>query len=143
VSKKWSRSQTINHVWFQIYRKENFHDVSLPPGKWTRRESKQNWRLVYLDSRRKASKEANRSYLRNDLVDPAYYSSSSRGGSGYQTPREIREDRWRTDSDGVRLSKNDMRAAYKDLGGRKSREKSKYQTGGSARDRGGWGTLND
>ena len=30
-------------VWFQHYRKENFHDESLPPGKWTKRESKQNW----------------------------------------------------------------------------------------------------
>ena len=30
-------------VWFQYYRKENFYDESLPPGKWTKRESKQNW----------------------------------------------------------------------------------------------------
>ena len=30
-------------VWFRRYRKENFHDESLPPGKWSRRESKQNW----------------------------------------------------------------------------------------------------
>ena len=30
-------------VWFQQYRKENFHDDTLPSGKWTRRESKQNW----------------------------------------------------------------------------------------------------
>lgn len=60
VSKKWNRSQTINYghyfhhlniltlmcplsVWFQHYRRENFHDDSLPPGKWTKRESKQNW----------------------------------------------------------------------------------------------------
>ncbi|KAE9397889.1 hypothetical protein BT96DRAFT_1020546 [Gymnopus androsaceus JB14] len=43
VSKKWGRSQTINYVWFQHYRKENFNDESLPPGKWTKRESKQNW----------------------------------------------------------------------------------------------------
>jgi hypothetical protein len=32
-----------NPVWFQHYRKENFQDDSLPPGKWTKRESKQNW----------------------------------------------------------------------------------------------------
>ena len=30
-------------VWFRRYRKENFHDESLPLGKWSRRESKQNW----------------------------------------------------------------------------------------------------
>jgi hypothetical protein len=33
----------VLQVWFQHYRKENFHDENLPPGKWTRRESKQNW----------------------------------------------------------------------------------------------------
>lgn len=67
VCKKWSKSQTLNYgmwsrvrhffliawhvcadctnrsVWFQLYRKDNFHDDDLPPGKWTRRESKQNW----------------------------------------------------------------------------------------------------
>lgn len=34
---------TFGLVWFQYYRKEHFHDDSLPPGKWTKRESKQNW----------------------------------------------------------------------------------------------------
>ena len=34
---------TFGSVWFQYYRKEHFHDDSLPPGKWTKRESKQNW----------------------------------------------------------------------------------------------------
>ena len=65
VSKKWARSQSLNYgntgfftffsiawelnvwisftVWFRYYRKEHFHDDSLPPGKWTKRESKQNW----------------------------------------------------------------------------------------------------
>jgi hypothetical protein len=43
VSKRWSRSQTINYVWFQMYRADNYQDDSLPPGKWTKRESKQNW----------------------------------------------------------------------------------------------------
>src|SRR6266702_1088304 len=62
VSRKWRKSQTLNYgmfrccavyisavtaslalVWFQHYRKENFYDTSLPQGKWTKRESKQNW----------------------------------------------------------------------------------------------------
>lgn len=65
VSKKWSKSQSINYggcnghlttcidadmrrlVWFQHYRKENFQDDSLPPGKWTKRESKENWVCFY------------------------------------------------------------------------------------------------
>ena len=38
-----SRSRPGLPVWFQHYRKENFHDESLPQGKWTKRESKQSW----------------------------------------------------------------------------------------------------
>ncbi|KAI0932922.1 hypothetical protein AcW1_000104 [Taiwanofungus camphoratus] len=48
VSRKWNKSQTLNYVWFQHYRKENFHDESLPPGKWTKRESKQSWVSIKL-----------------------------------------------------------------------------------------------
>lgn len=66
ISRKWNKSQTLNYsmspansatirltlssiVWFQHYRKENFHDDNLPPGKWTRRESKENWvSLIFL-----------------------------------------------------------------------------------------------
>jgi len=65
VCKKWCQSQTLNYgksfecpthfsfiklesVWFRHYRQENFHDDSLPPGKWTKRESKQNWVGLYL-----------------------------------------------------------------------------------------------
>jgi hypothetical protein len=43
VSRKWARSQTLNYVWFQLYRADSYQDASLPPGKWTKRESKQNW----------------------------------------------------------------------------------------------------
>jgi len=141
VCKKWCRSQTLNYVWFQHYRRENFHDESLPPGMWSRRESKQNWRVVLLETRRKADKEAGRSpnpYFA--LVDPGY-SSPSRGGgggSGWQTPREIREEKWKVDAEESRLGKIEMREMYKELNGRKSKAKSKYQTGTGARDRGGW-----
>jgi len=141
VSKRWNRSQTVNYVWFQHYRKENFHDESLPPGKWSRRESKQNWRIVYLDNRRKADKEANRSPGPFALNDAGYH--SSRGGSGYQTPREVREEKWKADAEEVKPGKVEMRALYKELGGRKSKDKSKYSAGTNARDKGGWGTTEE
>ncbi|KAF8508489.1 hypothetical protein JB92DRAFT_2952863 [Gautieria morchelliformis] len=126
VSKKWNRSQTINYVWFQQYRKENFHDDTLPPGKWTRRESKQNWRQEYLRTIRARDYET--SYSRP-------YTPTL--GSGYQTPREIREERWRLESELNRPGKVEMREIYKELGGRKSRTKTKVGAA-TTRDKGGW-----
>ncbi|KZT08993.1 uncharacterized protein LAESUDRAFT_569002 [Laetiporus sulphureus 93-53] len=131
VSKKWNRSQTINYVWFQHYRKENFHDDSLPPGKWTKRESKQNWRILYLQSLASRPQD----------IGPVYHSYSGRStpGSGNQTPREAREEKWRQEAEGeVRPSKNEMREMYKELHGRKPRSKAKLGASGEIRDRGGW-----
>jgi len=132
VSKKWCRSQTINYVWFQHYRKENFHDESLPPGKWTRRESKQNWRTSYMHNL------ATRSPPFGPVNPSTGFSSHSGSQSGYQTPREVREDRWRLENDTLaKPSKQEMRDSYKELGGRKVRGKGKISAGG-IRDRGGW-----
>jgi len=128
VSRKWLKSQTLNYVWFQWYRKENFHDESLPPGKWTKRESKQNWRTTYLSS----------VATRSPPLGPLSV-SSSRPGSGYQTPREIKEEQWKLESEGTtKPNKVEMREMYKELGGRKARGKGKIGTGGT-RDKGGWG----
>lgn len=179
VSKKWSRSQTLNYgacarfvpphlsspsdapfqVWFQHYRKENFHDETLPPGKWTKRESKQNWvrhshhitstislthppnpqRTVYTKMQkdreppmvlpRSSSRQASRQGSR--AVSP--------NRSGYQTPRELKEEQWRQEAQAAeKPGKLEMREMYKELGGRKSRGKAKLGATGGTRDRGGW-----
>ncbi|KAF9261096.1 hypothetical protein L218DRAFT_961783 [Marasmius fiardii PR-910] len=142
VSKKWYRSQTINYVWFQHYRKDNFHDDSLPPGKWTKRESKQNWRTMHMKTLRERTP--------SETTGVASYSRGSRSGyvspsnnSGYQTPREIREERWRQEAEATASpGKLEMRAMYKELGGRKSRTKTKLGSTG-VRDKGGWGEDGD
>lgn len=133
VSKKWNRSQTINYVWFQHYRRENFHDASLPPGKWTRRESKQNWRVIHLKS------------LHERSPPPTPFSrSSSAYNSGYQTPREIKEEQWRSETQALsRSSKLEMRERYKELAGRKARSKPKLGSFGQSRDKGGWVDAQD
>jgi len=134
VSRKWNKSQTLNYVWFQHYRKENFHDDSLPPGKWTKRESKQNWRTTYLQT------IATRTPPMGPLKAGSRSGISSPSGSGYQTPREIREEKWRLEAEvEARPSKTEMRESYKELGGRKARTKSKVGASGGMRDRGGWG----
>jgi len=130
VSKKWRRSQTINYVWFQHYRKENFQDDSLPPGKWTKRESKQDWRVTHLRS------GADRSPQMNGFSRGSGYTSPSI--SGYQTPRELKEEQWRSEADASRPGKVEMRGMYKELGGRKSKAKTKVGSTG-IRDKGGWG----
>jgi len=133
VSKKWSTSQSINYVWFRHYRKENFHDTSLPPGKWTKRESKQNWRIVYVQSIPTREQTS---------MGSGYATSGSQ--SGYQTPRELKEERWRLEADAVnKPSKNELREMYKELGGRKSKTKGKVGGNGRTRDKGGLGTSDD
>ncbi|KAJ3522083.1 hypothetical protein NM688_g8927 [Phlebia brevispora] len=132
VSRKWSRSQTLNYVWFQHYRKDYFHDNTLPTGKWSKRESKQNWRATYLQT------------LRNREQEPVQYSRpitpASNHGSGSQTPREMREEKWKLEAEAQQKpTKIEMREMYKELGGRKARAKGKVGTPGGARDKGGWG----
>ncbi|TFK18798.1 hypothetical protein FA15DRAFT_675031 [Coprinopsis marcescibilis] len=135
VSKKWNRSQTLNYVWFQYYRKENFHDESLPPGKWTKRESKQNWRTVY----GKTVKER----------EPTTFSRASKQTSplqsGQQTPRERKEEQWKQEAQASsRPGKVEMREMYKEMGGRKSRGKTKLGAAtGATRDKGGWNEGED
>ena len=57
--------------------------------------------------------------------------------SGYQTPREIKEEQWRTLSEATKPGKLEMREMYKELGGRKAKSKMKVGSSG-IRDRGGW-----
>ncbi|KAI0031858.1 hypothetical protein K488DRAFT_78822 [Vararia minispora EC-137] len=133
VCKRWSKSQTLNYVWFQHYRKENFHDESLPPGKWTKRESKQNWLSMY------AQHVINRSPTLGPVKPPRATSGWSTPGSGAQTPREVREERWRLENQAIeKPDKQESREKYKELGGRKSRTKGKLGSSGTVRDKGGW-----
>ncbi|KAL6300981.1 hypothetical protein BKA93DRAFT_799455 [Sparassis latifolia] len=138
VSRKWNKSQTLNYVWFQHYRKDNFHDESLPPGKWTKRESKQNWRTTYLQS------IATRTPPLGPLRPSSYSGRSSPSHSGYQTPREMREERWRLEAEATfSPSKVEMREMYKELGGRKARGKNKVGASGGIRDKGGWAAAEE
>lgn len=58
--------------------------------------------------------------------------------SGYQTPREIKEEQWKQEAEAAaKPGKVEMRGMYKELGGRKSRGKTKLGSSG-IRDKGGW-----
>lgn len=78
-----------------------------------------------------------------DLSRTPFSGNSSPTRSGYQTPREIKEEQWRLEAGNVtKPDKLEMREMYKDLGGRKAKSKAKVG-GASARDRGGWNDPND
>jgi hypothetical protein len=65
--------------------------------------------------------------------------------SGYQTPREIKEERWRLEAEAVeKPAKTEMREMYKELNGRKSKAKGKLGGTMGIRDKGGWmGSLDE
>ncbi len=63
--------------------------------------------------------------------------------SGHQTPRELKEEKWRLEAEAsARPGKVEMRGMYKELGGRKSRGKTKLGSSG-IRDKGGWSESGD
>lgn len=62
---------------------------------------------------------------------------SSPSISGYQTPRELKEEQWKQEAHLAKPGKIEMRTMYKELGGRKSRGKTKLGSSG-IRDKGGW-----
>ncbi|KAH8112068.1 hypothetical protein DFH11DRAFT_1609500 [Phellopilus nigrolimitatus] len=161
VCRKWEKSQSLNYVWFQQCRKDNFHDEALPPGKWTRRESKQNWRQIFMQTSAQRDRDLAGNYVppsrgsrpaspfsnslsfanimstTGDSYTSHSYTSRSNPGSGYVTPREAREEAWRQEeAEKEKPSKLEMREMYKELGGRKARGKGKF--GSVVRDKGGW-----
>ncbi|KAI6128694.1 hypothetical protein EDD16DRAFT_1472027 [Pisolithus croceorrhizus] len=137
VSRKWSKSQTLNYIWFLQCRQESFFEDTLPPGKWTRRESRENWRLVY------SKLISDKSTSSNPLL-PSGSGRSSPSRRGYQTPKERNEERWRLEEEEQsRPSKVEMREMYKELGGRKAKTKVKLGSAGGIRDKTGWTADNE
>ena len=125
-------------AWYQLYRQDSYHENALPVGKWTRRESKKDWRSTYLNARRLAAKEA------NPLLSYSKPRTPSRSGTttpyhtdGYLTPREVKEEGWKSEQE-TNPSKTELRTWYKEMGGKRVR-KSKTGMSGGMRDRTAWG----
>ncbi|TIA94460.1 hypothetical protein E3P81_00049 [Wallemia ichthyophaga] len=108
VCKRWRRSQVINYIWFEIYRQRFFDGESTQSlqGKWTRRESRQDWKLMY--------KSANRRPFESAVVEQLERSI---------TPSQIREAQWDAEANKPPPTKNEQREEYKLLKGRKPRSK--------------------
>jgi len=74
------------------------------------------------------------------LLTGAIESGTTSPTSGDQTPKELREEKWRLETE--RPGKLEMREFYKELGGRKPRTKAKVGSTG-IRDKGGWASDGD
>lgn len=96
------------------------------------------YQLIYLLQRITHLRSGDRSPKSSGFSRSSGYSSPPISNSGYQTPRELKEEQWKLDADAIsKPGKVEMRGMYKELGGRKSRTKTKLGSSG-IRDKGGW-----
>jgi hypothetical protein len=110
----------------------------LPVGKWTKRESKKDWRTELMQYKRVKHKEESNAPL-HSFSKPRSYSKPSSGVAtpdGYLTPRELKEEEWSQQSE-ASPSKHELRSWYKDNGGKRIRKTKTGMTGGM-RDRTAW-----
>ncbi|KDN41775.1 hypothetical protein K437DRAFT_258124 [Tilletiaria anomala UBC 951] len=130
--------------------------IVLPPlgsgeAKWTRRESRTDWKNMYGKARRQEAKDAARAALANSNGGGSLPflggTSASRSGSGTSTPsrsqrladagirtaRDVREQQWaelKAAEAAPRISKSEMREHYKGLGSKGGKVKGKTGKGG-------------
>ncbi|POW22848.1 hypothetical protein PSHT_00768 [Puccinia striiformis] len=111
VCQKWRSSSVINYVWYKLAHQTTYHtsikDEFQAPT-WTRKDSRTNWSQQY--------KQINQS---TPNQDSAVIEEEEEGPS----QKELREAQWEAQED-EKISKSDARAFYKDLNGRKLKNKS-------------------
>lgn len=147
VSKRWRRSATLNYCWYlQCRRGRSVQEdgrgaavVEPPSGgfKWTRRESKTDWKMHYMLERRLVARDEERA-TRNPLLTggSSGYSTPSRSqrlrDEGIKTPNTVRQEQWaaQDEASSVGYSKNEMREYYKSQGTRGGKMRGKTGKGG-------------
>jgi hypothetical protein len=139
VCRRWRRSATLNYAWYRHYQ-HAFATTSLdsalppPPGwrsggaKWTRRESKTDWKTQYAKQKRLDAKDAARSdsLPGSGTVTPSR--SQRMHDAGILTTQEARMQQWQHEQD-AQWSKQEMRDYYKS-GARGGKFKGKREKGG-------------
>ncbi|SJX63059.1 uncharacterized protein SRS1_13884 [Sporisorium reilianum f. sp. reilianum] len=139
VSKRWRRSVTLNYCWYRHYQ-HTFSSVSLdtplPPipawgsggAKWTRRESKTDWKTQFGRQKRMLAKDAARaeSMPGSGSVTPSR--TQKMQDAGIMTTHEARMQQWKQEED-AQWSKQEMRDYYK-AGAKGGKFKGKREKGG-------------
>ncbi|PLW21890.1 hypothetical protein PCANC_03321 [Puccinia coronata f. sp. avenae] len=126
VCQKWRSSSVINYVWFKLANQTSYYqsiEEEFQPLTWTRKDSRTNWSDKYRELN-----EVKPSQPTITVVDMAEEADTG------PTQREMREAEWNAE-DNRSMSKNEARAFYKEMGGRKLRDKTGKSWG---TDRTGW-----
>ncbi|WAQ86764.1 hypothetical protein PtA15_7A493 [Puccinia triticina] len=125
VCQKWRTSSVINYVWFKLAHQTSYSqsiEEEFQPLTWTRKDSRTNWSEAY--------KELNQVKPSQPTMDMDVDALEDSGPS----QKELREAAWHAEDNHI-MSKNEARAFYKDLGGRKLQDKTGK---GLGTDRTGW-----
>ncbi|KAJ9479298.1 F-box domain-containing protein [Pseudozyma hubeiensis] len=139
VCKRWRRSATLNYCWYRHYQHQfsaGSLDSALPAlpawgsggAKWTRRESKTDWKTQYGRQKRMQAKDAARaeSLPGSGTVTPSR--TQRMQDAGVMTTHEARMQQWKEESD-AQWTKQEMRDYYKS-GAKGGKFKGKREKGG-------------
>ncbi|KAG0146504.1 hypothetical protein CROQUDRAFT_657319 [Cronartium quercuum f. sp. fusiforme G11] len=132
VCQKWRTSATINFVWFKLCSATSYESSLVKvfePPTWTRKDSKVDWSARYRIKNR----------IPDQTSHPDFELTS---GPETLTANELKHQQWQQEEeerDGKFSNKLEARAFYKELGGRKLKNKTGKSLG---TDRTGWDSLN-
>ncbi|UZJ52467.1 hypothetical protein CBS101457_001787 [Exobasidium rhododendri] len=148
VNKRYRRSATLNYCWYKQCQLNSVHEeivaTSTDGGgaaKWTRRESKIDWKSQYAKQKRIEAREVQRleSLPGSGTTTPSR--TQRLKDQGVKTHKEMREEEWNS-QENVGYSKTEMREWYKGQAGTKGgKVKGKTGKGGVKTGSAGDGSL--
>ncbi|CDS00296.1 uncharacterized protein SPSC_06649 [Sporisorium scitamineum] len=139
VCKRWRRSATLNYCWYRHYQHTFFAtslDSALPSipawgsggAKWTRRESKTDWKMQYGRQKRMQAKDAARAESLPGSGTTTPSRTQRMQDAGILTTHEARMQQWKQEED-AQWTKQEMRDYYKS-GAKGGKFKGKREKGG-------------
>ncbi|KAH9819045.1 hypothetical protein DFH28DRAFT_925159 [Melampsora americana] len=110
VCQKWKESSTINYIWFKLFTSTGYSspEETFVTATWTRKDSKIDWSSRYR--------------LQHRVIDKCIEEDADQ--IEIMTANQLKQKEWAEGSDERFASKSEARAYYKELGGRKSRNKN-------------------
>ncbi|EST05134.1 F-box domain protein [Kalmanozyma brasiliensis GHG001] len=137
VSKRWRRSATLNYCWYRHYQHAfSATDSSLPAlpawgsggAKWTRRESKTDWKTQFGRQKRIEARDAARAESLPGSGTTTPSRTQKMQDAGILTTHEARMQQWKQEEE-AQWTKQEMRDYYK-AGAKGGKFKGKREKGG-------------
>ncbi|EPQ30381.1 uncharacterized protein PFL1_01907 [Pseudozyma flocculosa PF-1] len=140
VNRHWRRSATLNYCWYRTYQHAFSVDSlstsqpELPPwgsggAKWTRKESRTDWKTAYAKARRIEAREAERAESLPGSGATTPSRTQRMQERGILTAHEFRMEQWKAEQESG-STKNEMREYYKSAGNKGGKVKGKRAKGG-------------